>query len=445
MLKEGNLTTPSAQSSKVIGGGHANANLSAAELRDILSQALSTVAPGASVIAIVADRTRDDNTDVLFPLVSQIMADRGLAKLDVLIAQGTHPPMSEADKRAKIGADGRNETPFVGHIFDHEWADSRQLATIGALRGDFVCQLSGGLLNTPIEVKINRLLGGRFYDTVLLFSTTMPHEVAGFSGGAKYFFPGISGPELTHLTHWLGALAGIEATIGRVETPTRHMFEAAADFVPARVISLNSVVTRHEGRLRTHALFCGDFRGAMRRAAEISRPVHIRYTGRKYMRVVALLDSHYDDLWVGGKASYRLGPVIAEGGSLIIYGPQLRTISKSHGDLIIRYGYAPLEKIRELVARSEELQKNLCVAAHLAHVSFASRRLPDGGIAPRYSITLASGVDSETCEKVNLAYMNPDTFRLSDYDSDPDTLVVPQAGRDLYLVKPLEDSVKMQG
>jgi nickel-dependent lactate racemase len=273
----------------------------------------------------------------------------------------------------------------------------------------------------------------------LLFSTTMPHEVAGFSGGAKYFFPGVSGPELTHLTHWLGALAGIEATIGRVETPTRHMFEAASDFVPARVISLNSVVTRLDGRLRTHALFCGDFRGAMRKAAEVSRRVHIKYTGREYRRVVALLDSHYDDLWVGGKASYRLGPVIAEAGSLIIYAPQLTSISKSHGELIMRYGYAPLENIRKLVSQSTELQQNLCVAAHLAHVSFASRRLSDGNIAPRYSITLASGIDSDTCRKANLTYMSPDAFRLSDYDGDPDTLIVPQAGRDLYLVKPLQE------
>lgn len=72
----------------------------------------------------------------------------------------------------------------------------------------------------------------------------MPHEVAGVSGGAKYFFPGVYGPELTHMTHRLGALASIEQTIGRIETPTRHLFEAAADHVSANVISLNSVVTR---------------------------------------------------------------------------------------------------------------------------------------------------------------------------------------------------------
>jgi nickel-dependent lactate racemase len=199
------------------------------------------------------------------------------------------------------------------------------------------------------------------------------------------------------------------------------------------------VVTRDSGRLRTHALFCGDFRQAVRKAADVSRQLHIKYTGRKYKRVVAVLDEHYDDLWVGGKASYRIGPVIEEDGALIIFAPQLTKISETHGKLIMRYGYAPLERIQELVSQSEELRQNLCVAAHLAHVSFAGRRLADGTLAPRYSITLASAVDSDTCRQVNLRYMDPHTFRREDYEGDADTLIVEQAGRDLYLVKPFTD------
>lgn len=429
------MTVAAQPSSLVSGHGDPQADLSAAELREILREALSDVAPGSSVLAIVADKTRDDNTNVLFPAAARILADRRIAKFDGLIAQGTHPPMSDGDKRAKIGAE--SDVPGLGQIFDHDWADPSRLTSLGQLDAARVRELSSGLMDTAIDLKVNRLLKRGIYDTVLIFGTTMPHEVAGFSGGAKYFFPGVSGPELTHATHWLGALATIEKTIGRVETPPRHLFEAAADFVPPTVISLNSVVTRDKGRLRTHALFCGNFRQAMRRAAEVSRHVHIKYTGRKYKRVVALLDSHYDDLWVGGKASYRIGPVIEEGGALIIYAPHLKTISETHGSLIKQYGYAPIETVRELVSQSEELQGNLCVAAHLAHVSFAGRRLPDGTVVPRYSITLASAVDAETCRQVNLAYADPQAFKLSDYVHDPDTLVVEQAGRDLYLVEPV--------
>jgi lactate racemase len=431
------MSATSASISFVLGRGDRYADLSPTDLRAILFEVLSAILPGSSVLAVVADKTRDDNTDVLFPLAAQILTDRRIAKLDVLIAQGTHPPISERDKRAKIGADGGVDVPGLGRIFDHDWANPNKLATIGVLNRERVQELSAGLMDSSIELRVNRLLAPGNYDTVLVFGTTMPHEVAGFSGGAKYFFPGVSGPELTHATHWLSALAGIEAVIGRVETPTRHLFEAAADCVPARIISLNSIITRENGRLRSHALFCGDFRQAFRQAAQVSAQIHIKYTGRKYNRVVALLDTHYEDLWVGGKASYRLGPIIEEGGELIIYAPHLTSISETHGALVKRYGYAPLERVRELVVHSQELQQNLCVAAHLAHVSFAARRLPDGSIAPRYSITLASAVDSETCRQVKLGYMAPSAFRLADYERDPDTLVVDQAGRDLYLVAPL--------
>jgi nickel-dependent lactate racemase len=420
------------------GKGHPDSDLSPSELRQILAEALSAIGAGSSVLAIVADKTRDDNTDVLFPFAAKILQDRKIKKFDALIAQGTHAQMNERDKLSKVGASEISAIPRLGYIFDHDWADPEKLVTIGILNSSQVRKITGGLIDGSIDLKVNRLLAPGLYDTILIFGTTAPHEVAGFSGGAKYFFPGVAGPELTHATHWLGALASIEKVIGRVETPTRHLFEAAADCVPARVISLSSVVTRDNGRLRTHALFCGDFRQAVRQAAEVSRHVHIKYTGRKYRRVIALLDEHLNDLWVGGKASYRLGPVIEENGELIIYAPHLTCLSDVHGELIKRYGYAPLERIRELVAKSGELQQNLCVAAHLAHVSFAGRRLADGTIVPRYSITLASAVDEKTCSRVNLRYMDPQSFRREDYEGDADTLIVEQAGRDLYLVEPLK-------
>ncbi len=274
------------------------------------------------------------------------------------------------------------------------------------------------------------------YDCVLVFGATVPHEIAGFAGGAKYFFPGVGGPELTHFTHWLGALGTIENVIGRVDTPARRVIEAAVELVPLPVISINSVVVRDEGGLHTRALFAGEIREAFRRAAEVSAQVHIRYTGRKYRRVVALLDEHYDELWVGGKASYKLGAIIEDGGELIIYAPHMNEISKTHGALIEKYGYAPLEQVREMVAWSEELRANLAVAAHLAHVSYGSTRGPQGNIVPRFSITLASGVSEEKCRRVKLGYLDWRGFDRRKFESDPETFIVEHAGRDLYLVAP---------
>jgi nickel-dependent lactate racemase len=418
----------------VVGEGSASTDLGPRKLRQILEQALLHVAPDARVLAIIPDKTRDDNTDLLFPFAAEILSERGVAKYDALVAQGTHPPMADDEKRSKIGL-AHGTSAGVGEIFDHQWNIPDELTTIGELSATDVSRLTGGLINDAVKVTLNRRLAPGVYDAILIFSATVPHEVAGFAGGAKYLFPGVAGPDLTHATHWLGALASIENVIGRVETPTRHMIEAAADLVTPQIITLNSVVTRDDAnRLRTHALFAGDFREAFRRAADVSCQVHIKYTGRKYRRVVALLDEHYDELWVGGKASYKLGGIIEESGELIIYAPHLRAISETHGRLIEKYGYAPLDRVREMVALSSELQNNLAVAAHLAHVSYAGQRDESGRVIPRYRITLASALDEETCRRVHLGFMDYREFRREDYEDDVDTLVVERAGRDLYLV-----------
>ena len=396
-------------------------------LSAIVSEALGDIQPGERVLAIIPDKTRDDNTHLLFPVATEFLTKRGVASFDALVAQGTHPPMSEAQKLSKIGCDN-----FSGQLFDHRWDDPEELITLGELSSETVQQLTNGLINTAVPVSLNKLLAPGIYDTILVFGATVPHEVAGFAGGAKYFFPGVAGPELTHTTHWLGALAGIENIIGQVDTPTRRLIEAATELVDARIISLNTVVSRtSDDGLVTYALFAGDIREAFRRAAEVSRQVHIRYTGRKYKKVIAVLDPHYDELWVGGKASYKLGAIIEEGGELIVYAPHLTKLSETHGALIEKYGYAPLESVRDMLGVSQELRENLCIAAHLAHVAYAGRLDEHGKVVPRYRITMATGLDEETCRRVNLGYLDHRTFEIRE---DDNTLIVKDAGRDLYQV-----------
>lgn len=423
--------------SNVIGSGSPEGDLTEDGLRSIARESLADVPVGARVLAIIPDKTRDDNTHILFPVAAAALATHG-GTIDALVAQGTHPAMSSAEKLAKIGAD--RTIPNLGTIFDHRWNDPDELTTIGELSADKVEMISGGLIAESIPLRINRLVASGEYDLILVFGATMPHEVAGFAGGAKYFFPGVAGPELTHKTHWLAAMASVENIIGRVETPTRNLIEAAAEHIETPVISFTSVISRTEDDcLRTHALFAGDIKQALRQAADVSRLVHIKYTGRKYRRVVALLDKHYEDLWVGGKASYRLGGVIEDGGELLVYAPHLTSVSETHGDDIIRFGgYAPLERVKDLVSTSAELRDNLCVAAHLSQVAFAGRRNQNGDLTMRYNITLASALDAKICGKLNLKFMDAADFQISNYQHASDTMIVERAGRDLYLVAPTD-------
>lgn len=421
--------------SSTIGQGGKGLALSDHELCQIVDQALAGVPHGTKVLAVIPDKTRDDNTHLLLPMAERALSTSGVAKFDALVAQGAHPTMAEAQKRAKVGASERGNG-LLGHIYDHEWDRPEALVTLGRLEAARVGELTDGLLQESVDARINALLARGVYDMVLVFGGTLPHEVAGFAGGAKYFFPGVGGPELMHLTHWLGALATTEKVIGRVDEPTHRMIEAAAELISAPVISFTSVNTRDSNGLRTAPLFAGDTKDSLRRAAEVSKQVHIKYTGRKYRRVVALLDMHYDELWVGDKASYKLGSVIEEGGELIIYAPNLSQISETHGRMIEEYGYAPQEQVREMVEWSDELRVNLCVAAHLGHVNYGGMRNAAGSFVPRYRITLASEVPEEICHRVKLGYMDFRSFRVEDYEGAADTLIVENDGRDLYLVQP---------
>lgn len=407
--------------------------LAAQDLRAIVRTALRGIRPGARVLAVIPDRTRDDNTDLLFPMIAEALVECDAAAFDALVAQGTHPPMSDREKRAKIGA-AAGPLPLVGQVFDHHWDRPSELITLGTIDAAEMSRLTGGLMAQDVPVTLNARLAPGTYDHILVAGAVVPHEVAGFAGGAKYFFPGVAGPELTHLTHWLGALATIERVIGRVETPTRHVIEAAADRVTTPVIGFTSVSTRDDRGLHTHALFTGGLRETVRQAAAVSAQVHIRYTGRRYRRVVAILDEHYDEMWVGGKASYKLGGIIEDGGELVVYAPHLTGISTTHGAMIEKYGYAPLEVVREMVEGSDELRANLCVAAHLAHVSYAGRQGADGRVEPRYRITLASAIPEEVCRRVKLGFAECGSVDIPAARQDPDTLVVDNAGRDLFLI-----------
>jgi nickel-dependent lactate racemase len=418
--------------SLLIGKGSPNSALTESDIRDIAESALSSVTSSRKVLAIIPDTSRDDNTHILFPIVHEILRSKGVTTFNALVAQGTHPPISDAEKLEKVGLER-----FRGNIFDHEWDNPDQLAVIGQLHAKDVGQASGGAYSQDVKIKINKLVLD--HDLILILGATTPHEVVGFSGGAKYFFPGVSGAALTNATHWIGALAGIENVIGRIETPTRHLIEKAADNIDAEIINFSSAVSRsRNGQLETHALFAGDLRLSFRKAAEISRQINVRFVDRKYKRVVALLDEHFKELWTGGKASYKLGGIIEDGGELVIYAPHLSKISETHGAAIERYAYAPIEQVKDWVADSEALQNNLCVAAHLAHISYAGSAADPR--KPKYRITMATGLSRSLCEKVGLGFADHATFDLAAAANDHETLVVQNAGRDLYLLNAAESS-----
>jgi nickel-dependent lactate racemase len=389
---------------------------------------------GRRVLVLIPDGTRTMPMPLVFGLLERELQPR-VAALDYLVALGTHKPMDDERLGALVGrtvVDGRTGR---SRIFNHDWSDPATYAHLGTISADEIEQLTGGLLRDEVPVALNRL--ALEYDHVLICGPVFPHEVAGFSGGTKYLFPGIAAPDIIHFTHWLGALIGNYQTIGAMDTPVRAIIERAAGLLD-RPLSLIALVVTHDG---VAGAFCGDTREAWRRAAKLSARRHIVWVDNPYDRVISVMPRLYDDLWTAGKGMYKMEPVIADGGEVVIYAPHVTEVSYTHGTLLDGIGYHCRDYFMAQWDRFKHHPRG--ILAHSTHVKgLGSFDASCGLESPRIKVTLATGIPPERCERINLGYLDPESIDVERERAQcgPDELVVPRAGEFLYRVGRPPDS-----
>lgn len=381
------------------------------------------------VLVIIPDATRTMPLPLFFRLIARHLRQRVKA-VDFLVALGTHPPMSEEALLQLVGLTAQDKAAHYREVqlLNHAWKDPNALIAIGTIPADEIAQLSHGLLKQDVPVRLNRLILD--YDHLLICGPVFPHEVVGFSGGNKYFFPGIAGADIIDFTHWLGALITSYEIIGTKDTPVRRVIDRAASFIPRPHHALCSVVT-HEG---VEGVFGGAPKEAWSAAADLSAQVHVRYVDRPYRQVLSVMPEMYDEIWVGAKGMYKMEPVVADGGELIIYAPHIKEISVVHGALIKQIGY----HVRDYFVKQWDQFKQIPwgVLAHSTHLRGVGT-YEDGIERPRIQVTLATGISEEECRAVNLAYRDPATIDPQEWlrKADPNRLVVPRAGEYLYRLK----------
>src|SRR5579883_1209245 len=417
----------------VTGKGSTTATLSTEEIQELLARADEELLVGGGldptnrrVLVIIPDGTRTAPIPLMFRLLYEQMGRRA-AQLDYLIALGTHPHMAQEAIDHLVGVRSAQrvndeegtpiKTSSIDHlvgatiseraqrypnvrIFNHDWANPQALQTIGVIPRSEASELTGGLLSDDVPVRLNRLIFD--YDLVLICGPVFPHEVAGFSGGAKYLFPGIAGPDIINFTHWLGARVTSMETIGVQDTLVRRVIHRAAEFVPQPLLCLALVM--HGQHL--HGLYCGNYREAFHAAADLSAHFNIVFKPHAFQRVLSQPATMYDDLWTAAKAMYKTEPIVADGGEVIIYAPHLREISYTHGQLIERVGY----HVRDYFTKQWERFKDLPggVLAHSTHVKGAgSYDSATEREYPRIQVTLATAIPEERCRRVNLGYRDP--------------------------------------
>ncbi|HVY37423.1 MAG TPA: lactate racemase domain-containing protein [Polyangia bacterium] len=385
---------------------------------------------GKRVLAIVPDNTRTAPIDLMFRVFHEEVTGAGAAAFDVLIALGTHPPMSDEAINQRLGLTPQDRAGKYARtqIFNHRWNDPAALVSIGAISEDDVAAISGGRMRERVDVTINRL--ALTYDLLLIIGPTFPHEVVGYSGGNKYLFPGIAGQEILDMFHWLGALITNPSIIGTKVTPVRAVVDRAAALVPVERKCASLVV---EGTSLA-GLYLGAPEETWEAAATLSSQIHVITADRPYRSVLSCAPPMYDELWVGGKCAYKLEPVVADGGEIVIYAPHIHEISVVHGQLIREIGYHVRDYFVKQPGRFDHVPRG--VLAHSTHVKGIGTF--DGGVErPRIAVTLATGIPEAECRAVNLGYRDHRSIDAVEWKNREAEgyLYVPKAGETLYRLK----------
>jgi nickel-dependent lactate racemase len=381
---------------------------------------------GKRILLIIPDNTRSGPIGDIFKSIYDCIGRKAKA-LDCLVALGTHQPLSEEQfcKRLEITQQQRESKYASVKFFNHEWEKPQTFTSIGKISADEIEQLSGGLFREEVDVAINKLLFE--YDEFFILGPVFPHEVVGFSGGHKYIFPGIAGDEIINFFHWLSAVITNPVINGNIWTPTRKVVEKAASFIkmPHKLFA----IVAEENKLT--GIFIGDCTEAWERAAELSKDVHIIYKDKPYKTVLGIAPKMYDDLWLAGKVMYKLEPIVADGGMLIIYAPHIKQLSYTHGRFIGKIGYHTRDYFLKRMNEFSDVPR--AVIAHSTHVKGIGTYI-NGVEKPRINVALATGISRELCRKVNLGFMEPDHIEIRNFENKEDKgiLVVHNAGETLY-------------
>ncbi len=314
--------------------------------------------------------------------------------IDIMPTLGTHEPMTREECLAFFG----EKVPFEKLIV-HNWR--RDVVKIGEVPGEFVSEVSEGLVRDKIDVEVNKRLLDKSYDLIISIGQVVPHEVVGMANYSKNIFVGCGGSSMISSSHMLGAFYGLERIMGKDFSPVRKVFDYAQEnFLKDLPLLYVLTVTTNKGDdTFIHGLYIGSTRREFELAVADSQKRNLIYVKEPLKKVVVNLDPReFKSTWLGNKAVYRTRLAIADGGELIVLAPGVRKFGEDEDNdrLIRKYGYVGREKVLELVNENDDLKANLSVAAHLIHGS------SDG----RFNITYATELlTEEEVRGANFDYM----------------------------------------
>lgn len=403
--------------------------LSSTALEQGLHRTLEALGRRSRVLAVPPDFTR------YYSRAGELTASAyhfyGDALCAVLPAVGTHAPVSP-EQRDKMFA---GVPPALFH--HHDWR--KDVARLGEVPSAYMRELSGGKLDYPWPVEVNRLVTEGRFDLILSIGQVVPHEVIGMANYNKNILVGTGGPQSIHRSHYLGAVYGMERIMGRADNPVRQLLNYADQHFLRHlpVIYVLTVVARNsDGRIVTRGLFIGDDIECFQNAADLALRVNFEMLDSPIRKAVVYLDpGEFRSTWLGNKAIYRTRMALADDAELIVLAPGVKEFGEDAtiDKLIRQFGYCGTPATLEAVKKSPELAANLSAAAHLIHGSSEGRfkiTYCPGGLS-REEITTAGFAYADL--KCAMSKYNPAKLKLGYNTVDGEEIFfVPNPGLGLW-------------
>lgn len=378
---------------RLIRAANDHSGVSEAELRSALEKHIGDrIGTLKKVLLLPPDLTRMHSqagqiTEIYYEMLENT------CEIDIMPALGTHDAMNIAEIREMFG--GRIP---LSCFKAHDWR--KDVIKIGEVPGDFVKEVSDGLLDFPIDVEVNKRIVDKSYDLILSIGQVVPHEVAGMANYSKNIFVGCGGKDFINKSHFLGAVYGMERMMGKDHSPVRKVMDYAQErfLQDAPLEYVLTVTTLNHNESVLEGLFIGSERNVFDQAVELSRQKNLNFLDKPIKKAVVYLDpKEFKSTWLGNKSIYRTRMAIADRGELVVLAPGVKKFGEDAAidRLIRKYGYSGTEKIMAQYEANEDLKENLSAAAHLIH----------GSSEGRFSITYAvKGLTREEVEGVGFNY-----------------------------------------
>ncbi len=276
-----------------------------AEVRRALSDPMDSLPleqlaqPGLRVAILLDDYTRRTPLQQMLPPVLEALLSAGVAAPDIrlIVASGSHRPMTNSELLDKLGADLLQRFPII-----QTGGDEDHMVDLGVTGNGIPARVHRAVLDTDLRIGIGMIT---------------PHMDAGFSGGGKIILPGVCGETTVNAFHARQANDS-ENRLGQVEAPLRLDLEYFVGEQHLLDFIVNAILTLDD---RLYQCVAGDFIAAHRVGTAYARQACGFPIIRRYPVVVASSYPHHHDLWQSLKGMWSGDLMTAEGGTLILATP----------------------------------------------------------------------------------------------------------------------------